>query len=51
MQGVLLSCLMISDWPLESEETLIGGKYHLKIYHAMKDMKKRSEGATYNFLG
>ena len=53
MQGMLLSCLMISDWPLESEETIISGEYHLKIHHERhyERHEKRSEGATYNFLG
>ena len=51
MQGMLLSCLMISDWPLESEETIIGGKYHLKIHHITKDMRKDQKVQPINFLG
>ena len=50
MQGVLLSCLMISDWPLESGETIIGGEYHLKIHHVMKDMKKDQKVQPITFL-
>ena len=40
MQGMLLSCPMISDWPLEPGETIINGAFHLKMHHSMKDMKK-----------
>ena len=40
MQGMLISCLMISDWPLESEETITDGEYHPKMHQGMKDMRK-----------
>ena len=40
MQGMLLSCLEISNWHLEYEETIIVGRSHLKIPHIMKDMRK-----------
>ena len=51
MQGMLLSCPVISDWPLESEETIANGEYHLKMHHRYERHEKRLEGATYNFLG
>ena len=51
MQGMLLSCLKISNWPLEYEETIIIGRSHPEDTSHYERHEKRSEGATYNFLG
>ena len=50
MQGMLLSCLEISDWHLEYDETIIVGGSHPKIPHVMKDMRKDLKVISIIFL-